>query len=87
MIQNQLSYNSHPHQNFHDSLDVDDNCISTEFESSLCSKCQYLGKVVDDKKAVIYGNCKRMCNTTIVDCFYDHGAIKSILPSFEAMGY
>ena len=50
---------------FHDRLDVDENCSSIEFESSLSSKCRYLGKVVDDMKGVIYDNYKRMCNTTV----------------------
>lgn len=72
---------------FHDSLDVDENCSSTEFESSLSSKCRYLGKVVDDMTAVIYDNRKRMCNTAVVNCFYAHGTIKSLLTTFEATGH
>lgn len=72
---------------FHDSLDVDENCSSSEFESSLSSKCRYLGKVVDDMTAVIYDNRKRMCNTAVVNCFYAHGTIKSLLTTFEATGH
>ena len=53
---------------FCDSLDVDKNCSSIEFESSLSSKCRYLGKVVDEMTTIIYDNCKRMCNTTRVNC-------------------
>ena len=72
---------------FHESIDVDENCSSTEFESSLYSKCRYLGNIVDDIPTFIYDNCKRMCNTIVVICFYSHGTIKSILTTFEAMGH
>ena len=78
---------SYFHYKIHDSLDVDENCISTEFESSLSSNCRYLGKVVDYMKTIIYDNCKCMCNTIVVNCFYAHGTIQSILINFEAMGH
>ena len=78
---------SYCHYRIRDSLDVDDNCSSTKFESSLSSKCRYLRKFLDDMTTVIYDKCKFMCNTTIVNCFYAHGTIKSILTTFEAMGH
>ena len=78
---------SYFHYNICDSLDVDENCSSTEFESSLSSKCRYLGKVLDYMTTVIYDNCKPMCNTKIVNCFYSHGTIKSILNNFQAMSH
>ena len=42
---------------------------------------------MDDMTIVIYDKYKHMCNATIVNCFYSHGTIKSILTTFEAMGH
>ncbi|KAL5714333.1 HECT-type E3 ubiquitin transferase [Ranunculus cassubicifolius] len=50
---------------------------------SISSKCRYLGKVIDFIDGILLDR-PDSCNPILVNCFYGHGVIQSVLTTFEA---
>ncbi|KAH7670367.1 E3 ubiquitin-protein ligase HUWE1 protein [Dioscorea alata] len=66
-----------------DHLNFRGNDNSSKEEVSISVKCRYLGKVVDFIDGLILDR-PDSCNPIMVNCFYGHGVISSILTTFEA---
>lgn len=52
-------------------------------ETSVSTKCRYLGKVIDFIDGTLLEK-PDSCNPILLNCLYGHGAIQSILTTFEA---
>ncbi|KAH9287706.1 hypothetical protein KI387_031823 [Taxus chinensis] len=57
--------------------------LSSLVELPTSAKCSYLGKVVDFIQAVIVDR-QESCNPVLLNSFYAHGVIKSVIETFEA---
>ncbi|GLJ53784.1 hypothetical protein SUGI_1147870 [Cryptomeria japonica] len=70
---------------FLDDLNFAGHINISETEVPISAKCSYLGKVVDFIQAVIVDR-QESCNPVLLNSFYAHGVIKSLLTTFEATG-
>ncbi len=66
-----------------DNLNSDGDAVLYQSEPAVSVK--FLGKVVEDLSAVVFGGCGWTCNTLVVNNLAGHGGIKQILTTFSAM--
>lgn len=52
-------------------------------EASISTKCRYLGRVVNFVDSILLER-PESCNPVLINCFYAHGVVDSILTTFEA---
>ncbi|KAL5206475.1 hypothetical protein ABZP36_034684 [Zizania latifolia] len=64
-------------------LNFEGHTISSEREITVSTKCRYLGKVVEFIDGILLDR-PESCNPIMLNSFYCHGVIQSILTTFEA---
>ncbi|KAJ8645550.1 hypothetical protein MRB53_007298 [Persea americana] len=52
-------------------------------EASISTKCRYMGRVVNFIDSILLER-PESCNPILINCFYGHGVVDSILTTFEA---
>ncbi|KAI4308660.1 hypothetical protein L6164_031715 [Bauhinia variegata] len=52
-------------------------------EASISTKCRYFGKVIDFMDSILMERTDS-CNPVLLNCFYGHGVVHSVLTTFEA---
>ncbi|XP_077234089.1 E3 ubiquitin-protein ligase UPL2-like isoform X2 [Tasmannia lanceolata] len=66
-----------------DHLNFGGNADPSNTETSISTKCRYLGKVIDFIDGILLDR-PESCNPILVNCFYGHGVVQAILTTFEA---
>ncbi|KAI4366524.1 hypothetical protein MLD38_022393 [Melastoma candidum] len=66
-----------------DHMNFGSNVSVSGSQSSISAKCRYFGKVVDFIDGIFMDRLDS-CNPALLNCFYGHGVIQSVLTTFEA---
>ncbi|KAL6012653.1 hypothetical protein ACLOJK_003142 [Asimina triloba] len=66
-----------------DHLNYGGNADQSNANISVSTKCRYLGKIIDFVDNIL-SERPDSCNPILLNCFYGHGVIQSILTTFEA---